>query len=226
MSSDAGSRTEKNFDFVRWLRFCTIGSTLGIGAAASVTLFFYFRFGAAQTALEIAIFWLVVAGAGLLHGIFFGFFQHRGFAGTLEKISVYEWIAATGAGSAAGWLLVVLPFVFIGNHEPTYANPRTIKQISFENFALIAVAAGAAFGALLGSAQWTLLRRQCNLPGLFIAGNCLGWALGMIPIFLTSTLTDRFSPRVIVVVLCAFGGELAGNAVSLFTFFTIDKMKT
>jgi hypothetical protein len=76
-----------------------------------------------------------------------------------------QWVLASVAGWAAGWAIALV------------AVPPDIR-----------VLAGAVLGAVVGSSQWLVLRREVHLAGWWIIISALAWAtgLGLFPGILTS----------------------------------------
>ena len=75
------------------------------------------------------------------------------------------WILASAAGWMLGWVIALI------------AVPPDIRAL-----------AGVVLGAIVGSAQWIVLRREVHLAGWWIIISALAWAtgLGLVPGILTS----------------------------------------
>ncbi len=208
----------------KWLRFSIIGNTLSIGVAASISLFVYLSLNYPKSFSEKTIFWMSILIAGILHGTIYGFFQHKAFPKDF-RVSARQWIIVCVIASVIGWMAMISPFIFIGNPEYSYSNPRFIIHISFSNLIWIASSTGLFFGGLLGVTQSFLLRKYATNTRLWILANLLGWSIGMCAVFITATLADAYLPKVFIFIICAFGGELCGKCVGLLTFFAAERMK-
>jgi hypothetical protein len=215
-----------DFDFVSWLRWVTIGSTLGVAVAGSIPVWLYLQAGRPESVFSILVFWSAVAAGGAVNGLSLGYFQQRVLRAALPQFPGFEWTLATAAASAAGWLIVVLPFIFLANPEPNEANPLLVrKNTSVDFFLLTAAGAGLFFGAVIGFAQWLTLRRGGRQSVFWIPANAAGWALGMGGVYLAATMGDKYTPQFIKIVLCSLGGEICGNLVSLITFPALRYLK-
>lgn len=79
---------------------------------------------------------------------------------------------------------------------------------------LLAAGMGIALGALLGAAQWTVLRNHVPRAGWWIPANAVAWAIGMALVFAgMSFIPDSgvVTPGIVVALLVSI--VLAGTAV-------------
>lgn len=79
---------------------------------------------------------------------------------------------------------------------------------------LLAAGMGIALGALLGAAQWTVLRNHVPRAGWWIPANAVAWAIGMALVFAgMSFIPDSgvVTPGIVVALLVFI--VLAGTAV-------------
>jgi hypothetical protein len=80
---------------------------------------------------------------------------------------------------------------------------------------VLAMALGGALGALLGGAQWTILRRHTARAGAWIWANAVAWSVGMPCVFVGMDLVPwSGSPALVVLSIYAVGlftGLLVGS---------------
>jgi len=120
--------------------------------------------------------WIMVTTAGWLLGSLllppFGLAASGMAIGILQWVVLQshirrgrQWVLASVAGWAAGWAVALV------------AVPSDIR-----------VLAGVVLGAVVGSAQWIVLRTEVHLAGWWIIISALAWAtgLGLFPGILTS----------------------------------------
>lgn len=221
----AKKATDFKLHFIGWARLCIIGSMFGIGIAASPTLFTYYSLNYPQTLAQSIIFWKVTALAGAFGGSVYGYFQYRALRRMVTTLNCKRWMMHSAIGLMIGWIVAVFPFVFIANPELSYTKPQTVSGLSFEQFALIAMSSGLPAGLILGTAQWFILRKYYTQSKLWIIANGIGWSIGMIFIYLTGTIVDKYTASPIIIIMAAFGGELAGKMVALSTALALKLMQ-
>ena len=216
----------EGFDFVRWLRFTSIAYILGVGFAASLPVLVYFETGLPQDFRKTLLFFGLFAVGGLFKGILVGYFQWLVLQRVFRRLNFVHWLRATCGAATIGWMIVFLPLAAVLNPMPNEAFPNAVSKISVDYFLLRAAFAGAIYGAIFGGCQWFVLRKLVKKNAwLWILANIIGWAVGFGMIYMTATFPDKYTPKVIVCILCSFGGELAGAFVNLATGFSIERME-
>lgn len=190
-----------------WVAANMAGEIAGLGTAALV--------GAAATALvsqaagglidTLMNAMMVVAGA--VEGAAVGFAQWfvlRRFITTLKRSS---WIWATIVGSVIAWL-VMMP---LGQFGANYIRPGAPES----TFILSGPIFGLFLGAILGVAQWTVLRRFVPHSATWIAANALAWSVGMFIVFGGASLPQAGTLPAVTVITVLLTGIAAGPAVGI-----------
>jgi len=76
---------------------------------------------------------------------------------------------------------------------------------------------GAAAGAVLGAAQWLVLRKHAQNAARWIGWSAAGWACAMVAIFAGATLPDATTPPWLIVLSGATGGAVGGALLGMVT---------
>ena len=191
-----------------------VGAVLAAGAVALGIAFGAGRLAAAAVgapttlAARGAELSLGVA-AGALQGAIFGFAQAAVLRRALPRVGRRAWIGATAAAGALGWLIGAIPVSVLAAADR--AGPPVTPPL------VVMLGAGAALGlvlgALLGGAQWLVLRRAARRQPLGAAGwivaNALGWAAGLALIVLGAAALQRDAKIETVALVMAGCGALA-----------------
>ena len=93
--------TDRTVFLARWIRWITLGESLGFLAPALAQL-------VAAAVWPAATFLLLVL-AGFVEGAVLGWFQGRVLRNRLPAVSIRRWIRLTGAAAAMAWTLGLLP---------------------------------------------------------------------------------------------------------------------
>jgi hypothetical protein len=169
--------------FRRWVVANGWAETVGLGTTLVLawTLAPWFGRDASATAIVAAAAAATLLGT-LLEGVVVGTAQERVLRQYLPEMSPRSWVVRTAMGTGAAWLLGMVPSVVaalvttegarVASSEP----PRVVQYV-------LAMALGVALGALLGGAQWTILRRHTVRAGAWIWANAAAWGVGMPCVF-------------------------------------------
>ncbi|MBD2006694.1 MULTISPECIES: hypothetical protein [Cyanophyceae] len=152
-----------------WIALSTIGSLLGIVAGFFVTLL-----TGGFTANGFPLGWTVVWAI-------LGFFQWLLLKGRIKRASL--WIAASAIGGAVALPVCVLASYPISTNALShFFNDFLSFGISswYDLFNLFKI--GAINEAIVGTAQWLLLKRQISRAGWWIPISALGGAMILPPI--------------------------------------------
>ncbi len=193
-----------------WVALCAAAEGIGMTAAAAASRAAQqVAVGPLGAAEAVAGLGLVVAG-GLVEGLALGGLQAFALGRWLPGLSRVRWVAVTVLVAGLGWALASAPSALSGDTAASQAPPT--------GFVLVGAAAlGALMGAVLGGAQWTVLRRHVRRSGLWVVANVLGWAAAMVLVFAGATAPGVGWPTGGVVALGAGTGLVAGAVLGLVT---------
>lgn len=194
-----------------WIAANAAGEILGLGVAVLLAV------GLAQThTLPPGLELLIVTGAFLVIGVYEGALvgtaQWLALRRVLPRVSARSWIGATAIGATVAWILGRLPSAL---SDWRGGGDGAIVTTSPSMTILLSIVAGAALGAILGAAQWFVLRRHLPRARMWIVANALAWMCAMPVIFLAAALPGEHAslPAIGALVLLAVG--LAGAIVGL-----------
>lgn len=142
------------------------------------------------------------AAMGMLHGALVGAGEARVLRRRLHR-PVPHWALATGAGAAIAWTGCLL------------INIRGVADgLSDRRWHQLVVVGGLAFGGMIGTTQWLVLRRALPHVAVWIPVNAIAWLLGSLVIVFGMPLAERTDPALagsaIVVATGVFASLVAG----------------
>lgn len=193
-----------------WVAANTAGEILGLGVAVILAL------GLAQArelppGLEI----LIVTGAflviGAYEGALVGTAQWLALRRALPGVEATSWIGATVVGAVVAWMLGRLP----GALADWRAGEVAMEPLSPAVTLLLSLAAGAALGAILGIAQWLVLRRHVQHAGTWILANAVAWMCAMPLIFFAAGLPAAHASLLSIGALVLLAVGVAGAVVGV-----------
>ncbi len=160
-----------------WAEGAGLGTTLVLGWLAAPVL----DSGKSAPVIIGGALLAVVIGT-LLEGVVVGFAQEGVLRSWVVRLPRWRWVVATAVGAAAAWLLGMIPSTLMALSsppaQPTEASePSQVVQYGF------AVVMGLVLGLILGTAQWTILRRYSRNAGRWLWANAAAWGLGMPLVF-------------------------------------------
>jgi hypothetical protein len=174
----------------RWVAAFVAAEVIGLGGAGVVGLSGALLAGDDPSTLVVIASATAMLAAGAFEGACVGFAQWMRLRTVLPGFSRRPWIVATAIGALGAW--------FLGGLSSTVVEFETISD------AVLIPAAGVGgilAGAILGGAQWVVLRRYVPNAGVWVWANVLGWSVGLAVSFLGVSLTPaEFSPLALLTI--------------------------
>lgn len=208
--------------WLRWVLNCAFGELAGIGMAGAIAYFVNTAVGEPQTFYQKmgVLFAMLVAGA--IEGSLLGYFQWRILREKFTRLPRKEWMLYTITVAVLGWLLGMLPslFIFTGNNT----SPELTSGPDFSNpwiFALMSISAGLILGGMFGLFQWFSLKKYSRYSYPWIIANAIGWAFGLGWIYLFASLPSATTTVVFNIFMGVTGGLLAGVSVGAVTGYVL-----
>ena len=218
----ANSSSNKKY-WLNWTIACGIGEFLGIGVAAGIA-FLHFRFlGEPQTIGQRILIIIVMMLAGIIEGLVTGSFQWSVLKKRFINIKAKNWLIFTALGAATAWLLGMISSVFFAP-EPSASSLATI-ELSNVQIALLAAISGVVLGALFGGFQWVELRKHTPNAGRWVLANSLGWAVGLVIIYLGASMPSVDTSLAVIILIATISGLLGGLSVGAITGLFLIKLK-
>lgn len=203
----------------RWIVACAAGELVGIGVAAGVGVAINALIGEPQSLGSRLLILATFAVVGAVEGSALAGFQWRVLRTRLPRLRVGEWVGVTVALAVAGWIVGMIPSLFI-NHDATVQEEPGLGIVL-----LMAAMAGAGAGLCFGVAQWFILRRHAERADRWIWIHAPAWALAMSAIFLGASLPSAGSSGWLIALSGAAGGVLGGLLLGAVTGLVARKLQ-
>ena len=152
--------TDRTVFLARWIRWVTLGESLGFLAPAIAQL--------VAAAIWPAATFLLLVLAGFVEGAVLGWFQVRVLRSRLPAVSIRRWILLTGTAAAVAWTLGLLP-----SASSAWQGWPAATQIAAGTTAAVVLLVSIGLG------QWIELRHHVPRAWRWIAGNAAAWAAGL-----------------------------------------------
>ncbi len=199
----------------KWIFNCSVGEFLGILCAASLAVMGNYCIGEPNDIGKKGLSFGIALFSGLCEGSLLAYFQHRILRKILPNLNFKTWWQYTVIPAVIGWALGVLPSLWLSNNEleppHDFAPPPLILII------VGAALMGLGLGAFFGWVQSLALKKHVADVHQWIFMNAVGWAFGMVWIFLAATLPDETTPVWVILMGGVIGGALAGLSVGVAT---------
>lgn len=204
----------------RWTAACGVGEFLGIAAAAATAIGHRYLLGEPSSTEGRLLNLFFMALAGLLEGSILAYFQYRLIQKIFPQVAWKQWLAYTVAATIVGWMLGILPSLFVTGG----AEEVTVQASGTPAYYSMAALIGLLLGALFGYFQWLPLKGLRQNALLWVPANALGWAAGMVFIFLGASLPDETTAWPLVLLYGALGGALGSLSVGAVTGWFLLKI--
>ena len=195
----------------RWVVACAAGELVGMGVAAGAALVVSAFIGEPQSLDTRVLTLATFAAVGAVEGTALAGFQWAVLRTRLPRLRAGEWIAVTVALAVAGWIVGMMPSLFV-NHDATAQEEPGLAVVL-----LLAAVAGAGAGLCFGAAQWFILRRHAERASRWVWIHVPAWALAMSAIFLGASLPSPASAGWFIALSGVAGGVVGGVLLGAVT---------
>ncbi len=164
---------------------------------------------------------LAMAASGSVEGGVLGLAQWLVLRRELPAMPARAWIAATAAAAIVAWaigtaiVVAVVPALRGDGAGQSAADPGAAFQIA------AGAGLGLALGAMMGAAQWLVLRQHVMRAGWWVLASALGWAVGMAIAFLGGGALPAGASLVVIGLVIFASGTAMGAAVGAITGVTL-----
>jgi hypothetical protein len=207
---DAGSTLGARLLWLRWTLATALGELLGFSLAMVLGALIYLAIGTSLETYGDAAMLGSAMLAGIVEGSILSFAQWLVLRRHIRSLPLKEWWLGTMGGAVAAYMVGTAVGVYSGNLI-AFAQLHIVVIVGF---GLVFV---AALGAILGFAQWLVLRRHLTKASLWITANIVAWTVGLAVGITGPTLIDDWSAIGLVVVMGTTAGLLMGAVVGLIT---------
>jgi len=172
----------------RWTVANAVAELLGLGGVALLALALFGDRNAGTTAAAEIERAAAFVAAGAFEGAVVGAAQWGVLRRALPDVTARSWIGATIVGAVVAWALGMIPSTVMALRQASELRtgagaPSSAAEPAATLVYGAAVLMGAALGAVLGSAQYRVLRGRVPHAGHWLFANAAAWAVGMPIIF-------------------------------------------
>ncbi|MCB0555393.1 MAG: hypothetical protein KDD02_17740 [Phaeodactylibacter sp.] len=200
-----------------WIINDAVGIFLGIAVAAGLLSYESQLLGQPDTALEKAAGLVFAIVGGLIAGSILAWFQWRILKQRYQHLSWVKWWGNTVLAFIAGWVLAIAPsFTFTGENSMQAIPPFGIPEFTVVYGSIIF---GAILGALIGFAQWLVLRNHQDKAAPWIGMNVFSWALSLFVITLAGLVFQASNSFREFLLTGVAGGIIAGLCIAGITSY-------
>lgn len=206
-------KIHKKFWF-QWVLNYSIGELMGIAAAATIGRLMFIdlsnNYSAPTSLFPLVI--LIIAGAA--EGFIIGYAQWKSISLLVTNFKPVAWILTTTIAVTVGWLSVLPPsVVFISFLS-------SLNLINDYYSVLYTGLAGLAFGGIISTAQFFIIRKFYRNAEAWIIANALGWMLSFMVISTALSIfpyTSSFIYNVLIIISsCIVSGVIQGIITGSF----------
>ncbi len=194
-----------------WVLATIVGGVIGIGIA-SVASIMANTLGPINAPINVVMLLHVV---GALEGMALGFTQWLVLRRYIKHVG--GWIVATSIGAIAAWLIglkviVVLTLIFFNGVMAETTPLALLKSVFW---------LGTWMGAVVGLAQWLVLRTHVRRGIIWVLANALAWGLGLLVAVMGITWGEASTWATGTALVPIAAGATAGAVVGAITGITL-----
>jgi hypothetical protein len=172
-----------------WILHLSYGDLIGMTVTSIVSRLLIIGLSRTAISNNATTAYAILIIAALTEGLIIGYAQWKSLSGLVSYFHEQSWLAATAAGTVAAWLLILIPVVMILPMLSGFA------LVNSYYLALVIMLAGAAFGTIIGIAQFFILKKYYRNAMTWVLSNALGWSISFVTIF---TAWSMFSDSYII----------------------------
>jgi hypothetical protein len=212
MSSTLLQKTSTPWEWRIWLRWILANAaseTVGLGATLLIGAFLLVN--AEKTIGAVPAAALGALAGTVIEGSVVGTAQWLVLRRPLQRMRWRVWVIATALGAFIAWTLAMIPstLLFTGPDSGSVAPGEMSDLLIYA----LAAGMGLVVGSILGVPQWLALRRYLPKAGWWVLANGLAWMLGMVVVFMGTSLIPAEGITVQVALLLLLFVVAAGAVV-------------
>lgn len=189
----------------RWVLANLVGEFIGLGIAGALGAGMALLFSQATGVIATIVMGLALVVAAIAEGSVVGLAQWRVLHRPLPTLTQRSWVVASALGSLIAWVVGMTLGALGGD---------LIGAGDGATGLIFGALLGPLVGALLGVAQWWMLRRYVQRAGWWVLANAVAWTAGMAIIFAATNLVQEHTSVTLTAAIWAVSGILAGATVA------------
>ncbi|MFD0997764.1 hypothetical protein ACFQ21_00535 [Ohtaekwangia kribbensis] len=203
----------KKFWF-QWVMNYSIGELMGIAAAAAIGRIMFMNLSNDNGDYTSLFPFTILLIAGAAEGFIIGYTQWKSISLLVTNFKPVAWILTTTIAVIVGWLSILPPsVVFI-------AFLSSFDLIGDYHSMLYTGLAGLAFGGIISTPQFFIIRKHYRHAETWIMANAIGWMLSFMVLYAALSVfthTTSFIFNVLVIILsCIVSGAIQGIITGTF----------
>lgn len=207
----------------KWILNYSFGELIGIGIAAAIGRFLFFTFPESSAVSQSTLTVIILFFAGIAEGLILGYIQWKALSRIVPSFRPGLWIFVTTFSALAGWLFILPPGVMF------IAFLSKISLISTYSSYVYALILGCAFGGLIGTPQYFIIRKYFKNAAVWIVSSAVGWIASFLIVYsallLFNYTTSAVQNFLLVALACILSGLIQGfiTGTSLHFLMSIRK---
>jgi hypothetical protein len=216
-------QTSDNKFWWKWILNYSLGELLVIGIATTIGRLVMVELSDMMSQSPSYVTPVLVIVIGAIEGLTIGFLQWRSMKLLLSDLKANIWILITVAATTLGWFLVIPPTIFLIAFFVDFGLAN--EYYSF----IYSLLAGAAFGGIIGFAQFFVLKKFYRHAFNWVLSNIVGWMFSFFIVYagiatISGTHSVAYNSGVIVLA-CVLSGLGQGliTGISLHYLMSVRK---
>jgi hypothetical protein len=203
----------KKFWF-QWVMNYSIGELMGIAAAAAIGRIMFMNLTSDNGEYSSVYPFTILLIAGAVEGFIIGYTQWKSISLLVATLKPFVWILTTTIAVIVGWLSILPPSVVFISFLSSF------DLISDHHSLLYTGLAGLAFGGVISTPQFFIIRKHYHHAEAWIIANAVGWMLSFMLFYAALSAfsyTTSFIFNVLVIIFsCILSGAIQGIITGTF----------
>jgi hypothetical protein len=207
----------------KWILHFSYGDLIGITITSIVARLLLVGLSRTSISNNATMAYAILIIAALTEGLIIGYAQWKSLSALVTDFREQSWLLTTASATIIAWLLILVPVVMVIPMLSGFA----LMNVYY--LSLTILLAGAAFGTIIGIAQFFILKKYYRNAMTWILANALGWAISFLTIFTAWSIFSIDHPYLInallIIASCIVSGFVQGvvTGMCLHTAMSLRK---
>lgn len=203
----------KKFWF-QWVMNYSIGGLMGIAAAAAIGRIMFMNLSNSNGDYTSVFPFTILLIAGAAEGFIIGYTQWKSISLLATHFKPFPWILTTTIAVIIGWLSILPPTVVFISFLSSFDLISDYHSVFYTGLA------GLAFGGMISTPQFFIIRKYYHHAEAWIIANAMAWMLSFMVLYTALSVfsyTTSFIVNVLVIIFsCILSGAIQGIIIGTF----------